>query len=69
MNKQHPARLSLFIHGYTISVEFDTSDVTMSEMFQAFKSLLVGATWNEKQIEDYIIEQGDILSYENKNDD
>lgn len=69
MYKNHPAKLSLSIHGYTISVEFETSDVTMEEMFQAFKSVLVGATWSEEQVDDYIIEKGDQLSYDKKNSD
>lgn len=69
MYKNHPTKLSLTIHGYTISIDFDHSDLTLDEIFQAFKTALVGATWSEEQIEEYIIEQGDILSYEKNNND
>jgi hypothetical protein len=69
MHKNHSTKLSLTIHGYTISVDFEHSDLTLSEMFQAFRTVLVGATWNEEQIDEYIIETGDELSYHKKHSD
>lgn len=67
MTKQHPAKISLAINGYTITVEFESSDLTLDELFQSFRCLLIGATFQEEQIDDYIIEAGDILSYEKRN--
>ena len=37
-------------------IEFKNSDVSLEQLFDAFKGLLVASTWREKAINDYIIE-------------
>lgn len=69
MYKQQPTKLSLLNHGITISIEFETSDVNLTEMFNSFKALLVGATWNAEQIDDHIIEMGIELQSNKKYND
>lgn len=55
-------KLSLTNDGTTISVEFDNIDVDLDQYFQAFKTLLVGATFQETQINHWIIDEGESLS-------
>jgi hypothetical protein len=59
-------KLSLTTDGTTISIEFDNFDVDLNQYFQAFKTLLVGATFTEKQVNNWIIDEAEILS---KDDD
>ena len=62
-------KLSLEIDGKIISVEFDHIDVDLDDYFHAFKTLLVGATFSEKQFEHYIIDEAETyaeMSPENK---
>jgi hypothetical protein len=47
--------------------EFKNSDVSLEQLFDAFKSHLVALTWNEITIEQYIIEWSDELK-ENNNE-
>lgn len=54
-------KLSLTNDGTTISVEFDNIDVDLDQYFQAFKTLLVGATFQETQINHWIIDEGEVL--------
>lgn len=68
MYKPQPTKLSLLNHGITVSVEFETSDVNLTEMFNAFKALLIGATWNADQIDEHIIEMGIELQSSKKYD-
>ena len=55
-------KLSLTNDGTTISVEFDNIDVDLDQYFQAFKTLLVGATFSEKQFDHWIIDEAELLS-------
>lgn len=55
-------KLSLTNDGTTISVEFDNIDVDLDQYFQAFKTLMVGATFTESQVNNWIIDEGEILS-------
>ena len=69
IKKDTTAKLSYTSYGVTTSVEFEGSDITLDEVFQAFKAVLVGATFSEEQFINYIIEKGDELSYEKKHED
>ena len=63
------AKMTLTCHGITTTVEFDHSDVGLEDYFHAFKTLLVGATFSEKQFEHYIIDEAETyaeMSPENK---
>ena len=55
-------KLSLEYDGTTISVEFDNIDVDLDQYFQAFKTLMVGATFTEEQFNNWIIDEGEVLS-------
>ena len=55
-------KLSLSTNDTTISIEFDNWDVDLDQYFQAFKTLLVGATFMEEQIDHWIIDKGELLS-------
>lgn len=55
-------KLSLEYDGTTISVEFDNIDVDLDQYFQAFKTLMVGATYSEEQFNNWIISEGEVLS-------
>lgn len=57
-------KLSLEIDGKIISVEFDHIDVDLDDYFQALKTLVIGATFTEKQYNYWIIEEGDALKDE-----
>jgi hypothetical protein len=50
-------KLSLTYDGTTISIEFDNIDVDLDQYFQAFKTLMVGATFTETQFEHWIIDE------------
>jgi N-acetylglucosamine-6-phosphate deacetylase len=49
-----PTTLQIINHGVTISVTIDHSDVTIGEMFEAFKTAMVGITFSEEQMRDYM---------------
>jgi N-acetylglucosamine-6-phosphate deacetylase len=49
-----PTTLQIINHGVTISVTIDHSDVTIGEMFDAFKAAMVGITFSEEQMRDYM---------------
>lgn len=55
-------KLSLDYDGTIISVEFANIDVDLDQYFQAFKTLLVGATFQETQINHWIIGEAELLS-------
>lgn len=55
-------KLSLTTDGTTITIEFDNFDVDLDQFFQAFKTLMVGATFTEMQYNNWLIEEGEILS-------
>lgn len=54
-------KLSLSTNDTTMSIEFDNWDIDLDQYFQAFKTLLVGATFTEEQINDWIIDEGEVL--------
>ena len=55
-------KLSLSTNGTTMSIEFDNWDIDLDQYFQAFKTLLVGATFMESQIDHWIIDEAEVLS-------
>ena len=55
-------KLSLTTDGTTITIEFDNIDVDLDQYFQAFKTLMIGATFSEEQFNQWIIEEEEILS-------
>lgn len=61
-------KLSLEYDGTTILVEFDNWDIDLDQYFQAFKTLLIGATFQESQIDHWIIDEGEALSSDNEID-
>jgi hypothetical protein len=54
--KQEKTKITLKIDGVKTSVKFEHSDVTMDELFNAFKTLCVGATFNCETFDNYIME-------------
>ena len=58
-------KLSLTTDGTAISIEFDNFDVDLDQYFQAFKTLMVGATFTEDQFNNWIIDEGEVLSEDN----
>jgi hypothetical protein len=44
-------KLSLSTNDTTMSIEFDNWDIDLDQYFQAFKTLLVGATFTEEQVD------------------
>lgn len=38
------------------TIEFKNSDVSLEQLFDAFKGLLVASTWSEQTINEFIIE-------------
>ena len=59
--KTNKTKLSLEYDGTTISVEFDNIDVDLDQYFQAFKTLMIGATFSEKQFDHWIIDEAELL--------
>jgi hypothetical protein len=60
--KTNKTKLSLDYDGTIISIEFDNIDVSLDQYFQAFKTLLVGATYTETQYEHWIIDEAEVIS-------
>jgi hypothetical protein len=54
-------KLTLSTNDTTMSIEFDNWDVDLDQYFQAFKALLVGATFTEEIINNWIIDEGEVL--------
>jgi hypothetical protein len=54
-------KLSLTTDGTTITIEFDNMDVDLDQYFQAFKTLMVGATFSETQFEHFIIDEAEVI--------
>ena len=54
-------KLSLDYDGTIMSIEFDNIDVDLDQFFQAFKALMVGATFSEKQFDYWIIDKAELL--------
>lgn len=55
-------KLSLSTNDTTMSIEFDNWDIDLDQYFQAFKTLLIGATFQESQIDHWIIDEGEVLA-------
>ena len=62
-------KLSLSTNDTTMSIEFDNWDIDLDQYFQAFKTLLVGVTFTEEQINHWIIDEGELLSDNGDNDE
>lgn len=45
----------------TKTIEFKNSDVSLEQLFEAFKGLLVASTWSEQTINEFIIELAEEL--------
>lgn len=45
----------------TKTIEFKNSDVSLEQLFDAFKGLLVASTWSEETINQFIIEWAEEL--------
>lgn len=45
----------------TKTIEFKNSDVSLDQLFDAFKGLLVASTWSEQTINEFIIELAEEL--------
>jgi hypothetical protein len=54
-------KLSLSTNDTTMSIEFDNWDIDLDQYFQAFKTLLIGATFQESQIDHWIIDEREML--------
>ena len=54
-------KLTLSTNGTTMSIEFDNWDVDLDQYFQAFKTLMVGATFTEDQFNNWIVDEGEVL--------
>lgn len=54
-------RLQLESYGKKYIVETQYDDVNLEEYFDMFKGILVQATFNQKNIEEFIIELADSL--------
>jgi hypothetical protein len=61
-------KLSLSTNGTTMSIEFDNWDIDLDQYFQAFKTLLIGATFQESQIDHWIIDEGEALASDSEID-
>jgi hypothetical protein len=40
----------------TFTTEFENSDVSLEQLFTAFKSHLIALSWSEQQINEFILE-------------
>jgi hypothetical protein len=54
-------KLQLSNYGKTVTYETEYEDVNLEEYFDAFKGLLVAATWSEETINKFIIEWAEEL--------
>ena len=61
-------KLSLDYDGTIMSIEFDNWDIDLDQYFHAFKTLLIGATFQESQIDHWIIDEGEALASDNEID-
>jgi hypothetical protein len=61
-----PTILTITSNGITASVTFDHSEVTIGEMFDAFKAAMVGITFTDDQIREYVmhlVDQWQVINY------
>ena len=57
-------KLQLSNYGKTMTYETEYDDVNLEEYFDAFEGLLVQATFNQKNIKEFIIELGELYKEE-----
>jgi hypothetical protein len=69
IQKNESAKLSYKSYGVTTSVEFEGSDVSLDEIFQAFRTILIGATFSDWQYTNYIIEKAEEFLHDKNNND
>ncbi len=43
------------------TIEFKNIDVSLEQLFDSFKAILISATWSEKVIDEYIVELAEEL--------
>lgn len=55
-----PTTLSITSHGVNVSVTIDHSEVTIGELFEAFKVAMVGISFSEEAVREYVMQ----LAYE-----
>lgn len=51
--------LKLKIHDSELSIKTEHDDFTIDEMYHYFESLLIGATFQPVQIQNYILDKAD----------
>lgn len=49
-----------------ITFEFNCSDPNLDDMFLAFRTLMIGATFSEKIIDNYIVDLGKEIEWDRK---
>lgn len=59
--------LTLKMHETKITIEQEYDDITIDEMFNHFNSLLIGVTFSQAQIDNYILEKAEELQEEKNN--
>jgi hypothetical protein len=52
------AQLKLTNHGVTVTLETDNEDLSISEWFDLFRAALIGITFTNDQVSNYIVEEG-----------
>ena len=52
-------------YGVRVTVEIDRADISIEDAFNAFRTILTGLSWNDEQIENWIVEKAAELE-ENK---
>jgi hypothetical protein len=52
-------------YGVRVTVEIDRADISIEDAFNAFRTILTGLSWNDDQIESWIMEKAAELE-ENK---
>jgi len=53
--------INLIMHGTEVSIKREYDDVLISEMFDYFKTMLIGVSYTEQQFNNYIKELAEEL--------
>jgi hypothetical protein len=61
MKKEKFPSLTIRDHGHVITHRFEFIDPTLNDWFTAFKGLLIGITFHEQSVDNYLIECGQEL--------
>jgi hypothetical protein len=61
MNNKFQTVFSGQNYGTRVTVELDRADIDLNEYFEAFKTILIGLSWSESQIEDWILEKAEVI--------